>query len=49
MYWYVCLSVLCFFKGDLKEVGRNKGWCLYYLVRYIVSIVLKIIYVDFFI
>lgn len=23
-----------FFKGDLKEVGKNKWWCPYYLARY---------------
>ena len=30
-----------FFKGDLKEVGKNKGWCPYYLARYAVSNILK--------
>ena len=33
-------EVYIYFKGDLKDVGKSKGWCPYYLARYTVSTLL---------
>jgi hypothetical protein len=35
-----------FLQPDLQEVGREKGWCPYFLARYAVSDVVKIYVVQ---